>query len=77
LRGPVDALEGEVEIHLGSNELQSKLHGRFDDGELVLTESSENPSTYRARLRPSGVVLEGEFLRRDQAPVPFALVRIE
>jgi len=42
-----------------------------------MTESSENPATYRARLRPSGLVLEGELLRRDQAPIPFALVRVE
>jgi serine/threonine-protein kinase len=78
LRGPGDALEGDLSLRLGSNQLQSKLRGRFDDGELALVETApNNPATYRARLRPNGLVLEGQLVRDGQPAVPFALVLVE
>jgi serine/threonine protein kinase len=71
---------GEVVLSLGSHELRTRVTGswRVADQELVLIESSAaEPTIYRARLFPSGLILEGSLQRPGDSlePLPFALVR--
>ena len=78
LHGTPSALSGEVALSLGAHELHTVVTGSFDatSRELVLVESqSSRPATYRARLFPNDLILEGALSRADEAPLPFALVR--
>jgi hypothetical protein len=77
---PPTSWAGEVVLSLGSHELRTRVSGSWDMAaqELVLIESSAAaPTTYRARLFPGGLILEGSLLRPGEAvePLPFALVR--
>jgi Protein kinase domain len=77
LRG-ADALEGEVVVSLSAHELRTRVTGGMREGELVLVEAlADPPQTFRARLHPSGLILEGDVERPGASPLPFALVRVE
>ncbi|MEQ1502282.1 MAG: hypothetical protein ABMB14_08620, partial [Myxococcota bacterium] len=77
LRGAPEVLDGEVVIQLGSHELRSRVHGRFDPAQqaVVLLDGAPAPSTWVATLNPSGLILDGELARQTGEIVPFAFVR--
>ncbi|MEQ1569801.1 MAG: hypothetical protein ABMA64_29465, partial [Myxococcota bacterium] len=66
-----------ITVHLGSHALRTRVTGQWSADELVLTEVTAAPATYRARIGGSGLVLEGQLLRPGAEPIPFALVRYD
>ncbi|MEZ4237253.1 MAG: serine/threonine-protein kinase [Myxococcota bacterium] len=80
LTGPPGALRGDLVMRLGRHELHSKVRGEVrPDGVLSLSDETGRPAgtTYEARPLAGGLVLEGEMVRGEEPPVPFALVRTE
>ena len=69
-----------TQLSLGAHELRTVVTGAWDPiaRELVMIESSAaSPTSYRARLFPNGLILEGTLLRptEPEGPLPFALAR--
>jgi serine/threonine-protein kinase len=81
LRGPSDRMAGDLVVHVGSNEVRSRLVGAWDPTANELRLKDDNPAApgvWTARPSASGLVLEGELVRAAPArALRFAFVRLE